>query len=72
VEPDELPWFERDTGDESPGSTCFKYNFKPVQLLSQISTTSYLSLHLDGNLEVTQQYVIRLMCLQVEHGVFEI
>ena len=52
MEPAELPWFERDTGEKSPGSMCFKYNFKPMQLLSQISTTSYLSLHLGGNLKV--------------------
>lgn len=33
VEPNEFPWFERNPVDNS--FTCFKYNFKPVQLFSQ-------------------------------------
>lgn len=52
MEPAELPWFERHSGEKSPGSMCFKYNYKPMQLLSQISTTSFVSLHLDGNFKV--------------------
>lgn len=39
---------------KSPGSVCFKYNFKPMQLFSQTSAASYLSLHLHGNLKVNQ------------------
>lgn len=54
MEPNEFPWFERDPGDKSPGSMCFKYNFKPMQLFSQTSAASYLSFHLHGNLKINQ------------------
>lgn len=54
MEPNEFPWFGRDPGDKSPGSMYFKYNFKPMQLFSQTSAASYLSLHVHGNLKINQ------------------
>lgn len=44
----------RETLEMSPGSMCFKYNFKPMQLFSQTSAASYLSFHLHGNLKINQ------------------
>lgn len=58
----------RETLEMSPGSMCFKCNFKSVQLFSQTSAASYLSFHLHGNLKINQAIHEQLMSLQVEHG----
>lgn len=44
----------RETLEMSPGSRCFKCNFKSAQLFSQTSAASYLSFHLHGNLKINQ------------------
>lgn len=70
VEHNEFPWFERDPGEKNPGSMCFKYNFKPMQLFSQTSAASYVSLHLHGKLKINWAIREPVDVLAGEHAFF--
>lgn len=49
---------------------CFKYNFKPMQLFSQTSEASYVSLHLHGNLKINQAIHEPVDVLAGEYAIF--